>query len=665
MKRLPLMLVMSVLVIASMVLAACQPAAPTGEVTEPPSQGETQPPGEATQPPAAETQPPAPPSGAGVERAPLLRYGVLEDMTSTNVWALFDEADASAWNYYVQSWQWPVLYELSDQRFQVVPSVAEGFPTEFEQEGEFFVSTVALKDGLVWSDGSPLTAEDVAFTANTVLKFRLGLNWLSYYNPTYLSHVEAVDPTHVKFYWYAEPGLALWQYGTLTGIFVSKAYWEPRIAEAWNLIADIDTGAPENADILAEAVDILQGLDNEGEPVGGQFQLVEWEPGAFSETAANDNYPLAGATVREFENGAYQRVKEGVFDETVLGEPEGPVVLEYVQGPHFDSVLYSLYASQDAGVLALRADEIDFLLTANGIQQGFVPQLESDPNIEIVTTPNNGFRYLGFNHNRADLSNITFKQALACMIDLDFISQNVLQGQTLPVYTLVPEGNTDWHNPDVPKYCVGMDAGQRVNASVQMLKDAGFTWTGREPSWDGEAVIYGEGLTLPDGTPFAPVEILAPSAAYDPLRATSAVYIEQWFRELGVDATANLTNFNNILAAVYETGEYDAFILGWGLTIFPDYLCTFFDQDLGNPYNYVSEDLAALCETFLAETDIEAAKQQAFEIQNLLATELPYITLFTTPVVDAYRTTIQFPYTDVLGGIGPYLYGLPDKVRAQ
>ena len=39
-------------------------------------------------------------------------------------------------------------------------------------------------------------------------------------------------------------------------------------------------------------------------------------------------------------------------------------------------------------------------------------------------------------------------------------------------------------------------------------------------------------------------------------------------------------------------------------------------------------------------------------MQEFLAEELPYVTLFTTPKLDVYRPArIDFPYTSVLGGI--------------
>ena len=51
-------------------------------------------------------------------------------------------------------------------------------------------------------------------------------------------------------------------------------------------------------------------------------------------------------------------------------------------------------------------------------------------------------------------------------------------------------------------------------------------------------------------------------------------------------------------------------------------------------------------------------------MQDILANDLPYIYLFTTPIVDAYRNdTVQYPYTDVLDGISG-AYGMQTIVNA-
>jgi ABC-type transport system substrate-binding protein len=160
--------------------------------------------------------------------------------------------------------------------------------------------------------------------------------------------------------------------------------------------------------------------------------------------------------------------------------------------------------------------------------------------------------------------------------------------------------------------------------------------------------------------------LLAPSAGYDPLRATAGVYIEQWMNQLGMITEANLTNFNNILDVVFGGGEWDMYILGWGVTAFPDYACDFFYTGAGfNTPNYSNPDFDAMCDEFYAETDLETAKSQNDAIQEVLATELPYIYLFTTPMWDAWdNTRIMFPFTDVNDGIGSGAYGLKNYVQA-
>ncbi len=636
------LLLVAFVMIAAIALAACQPKAGTEETTGETTTGETTT-GETTT----------------TGRAPQIRFAVLEDMTSQNIWYLWDEGGASTWNYVVQATQWPTLFGLSDQRYDIVVGCAAEIPGAFVQEGEYFVNTVTLKEGLVWSDGSPVTADDVVFTINTVLLFKLGLNWQSAYNPDYLVKAEVVDPLTIKYYYNQEPGLSLWQYGALMGPFVSKTFWEPKIADAVALAGSPDT--------LPDAVLALESLDPAGEPTYGPWKVNTWEVGAFVQNTVNDNNFFIGTTVQEYANGAYREFNEAKgYDWSAYGTPEGDMLLEYVSGPYFDSAVYSLY-DQDTAILALKNDDVDFILNPSGWSLGAISQLEGDPAITIIANKQNGFRYMAFNQNREFFkgdAGIAFRQAVACSIDLNFLTDTVLQRQALPVYTLVPEGNGFWFNPEVTKYCEGMDEQTRVTASIAYLKDAGYTWD-VEPFYnDAESsrdrgVVYGEGLKMPNGQYFPEITLLAPSAGYDPLRATTAIYIESWMRQLGIPVSAQLTAFNNITDAVYNTGDYDMFILGWGLSIYPDYICTFFNNGDGtDSYGYVSPDLQALCEQFLVESDLAAAKDLAFQIQNILATELPYITLFTNPIRDAWRN-LTYPYTEILDGISSGLYGGP------
>jgi ABC-type transport system substrate-binding protein len=272
-----------------------------------------------------------------------------------------------------------------------------------------------------------------------------------------------------------------------------------------------------------------------------------------------------------------------------------------------------------------------------------------------VQNPANGFRYLNFNFAQPVLHDKVLRQAVDCMIDKQFLTQNLLQGAALPVKTIVPQANAYWYNNDVKLFCDGMSAEERLNTAVQMLKDAGYTWD-VEPFWRtdrGGSAEWGTGLKTPDGTAVPNLRLLAPSAGYDPLRATAGVYIEQWMNQLGIPVEAELTNFNRILELQSDPTAWDMYILGWGLSSFPDYPCYFLQPGSGWNYGaYDSEEFDAVCNELFAETEMEAARELVFELQNILSEDLPYIYLFTTPMADAWNgSQIMFPFTDVPGGI--------------
>jgi len=582
------------------------------------------------------------------------RIAMLSDITTLNIWAAYDP-EATTYNYLVMSGFYPSLFGYSEQRFDYIPSLAADFQSDLEEEGEFWVTTVPLKEGVLWSDGSEITAEDVAWTANTVLLFDLSGNWEAY-DGNFLDRVEVIDPYTAKFYYHTKPGLARHQFGAMMAPIVSQAFWGPLTADAvaaMEAIADLDVESEEYIAAREEAVQSLYLLDPAGEPVAGGRLFNQWEPGAFVENVRNDNYAFKGEEVTLYENGAFQSV---LGDEEFLayGEASGDISLQYVDGPYFESTLYSIY-NKDAALLALDAGEVDYVYDPNGLSQGEQDQLSKNPDIEIATNPANGFRYLAFNFNVAPLDDIAVRQAINCMIDKSFLTDNLMQGQAIAVYTPVPEGNAFWYNPDVTIFCDGMSNQERLEESVRLLTEAGYTWD-TPPAWNedrGGSVDWGEGLKLPDGSYFPEMTLLAPSAGYDPLRATAGVYAEQWMNQLGMPVKAELTNFNNILDAVFGTGEWDIYILGWGLSLYADYVCDFFYSGAGfNAGNYSNPDFDARCDEFYAETDINKARQQNFQLQDTLAQELPYIYLFTTPIADAYNgSTVMYPYTEVLDGI--------------
>ena len=598
----------------------------------------------------ATPEPPQPPAAETGDVEHVYQIGISADLTTTNYWAYLGP-DGTIWNQYVLGGDKPSLYTYSAQRYDWVPSVAADFPTALQEEqvgGETLWATeVQLKEGVQWSDGTEVTAEDFVFTAQTVADMQLSGNWPSIVDPEYFDHAEALDPHHLKIYFKQKPGLARWQFGLAFMPMMSKTYWEPVV-----------TAAMQAADVTEQQKALYAHVPDH-EPSAGGFGFHKWERGAFAEKAQNSRYFFTDSVVTQYANGAYETMKPGAYEFSAYGDPGGDKSLEYTVGPYAESTIYSIYGSQDATVLALKKGDIDFMLNPLGLSRGLQKQLEGEDGLTVIENPNDGVRYLGFNFRKAPMESQAFREAVATLIDKEFISQTVLQGVAFPVYAMVPEGNRAWYNPHVPQIGKDMTRGERISRVIELLKSEGFTWeTEPRVSEDGRFVEQrGEGLKMPDGQPMPAISILAPSPGYDPLRSTFAIWIERWLNEVGIPVHADLTGFNLIVEKVFDQQDFDMWILGWGLTLYPDYLESFFhsrhsDLEGHNAGGYNNPEFDRLADELLAETEVEAARELVFEMQEFLAEDLPYVTLFDTPLVEAYRSDrIEYPYTHSLGGL--------------
>lgn len=584
---------------------------------------------------------------------PVLRVAMLSDIATTNIWNHVGP-QSTVWTSYVIDGYYPSLFKVAMPRNDYVPELALGFASPLVEENGAWVSTVQLRRDVFWSDGVPVTARDVALTANTALELRLTGNWPGIFDPAYLARVEVVDDYTARFVYVQPPGLARHEYGALLGLIVPAHFWEPVVAPLRAAAATIDA-TTESAESQFEALRLeLYAADATGEPSAGGFVFGQWEPGAFIENVANEAYSLRGETTTLYANGAYKHVAADGTVFSAYGEPTGDVVQESAEGPNAQSVIYSVL-SQDAAMLALANGDVDIIYNSLGLQPGQADIVKKNRDVEVITNPANGFRYLGFNFAKRPLDDAALRRAIDCVIDKQLLTDGILQGSAMPVYTAVPQGNTFWYNPDVTIHCEEMTGEERFAEAVAILKAAGYSWA-VEPAWNdarGGSIDRGTVLLLPDGGEFPEMKLLAPSAGYDPLRATAGVFIEQFMQDLGIPVRAELTNFNNVVNAVFGRGDWDMFVLGWGLNSFPNHLCDFFATGAGyNVLNYSNRTLDATCQQFQAATDIATARTLAYELQEILAVDLPYVFLFTTPVRDAYDTSrLQFDYTDVLGGI--------------
>jgi peptide/nickel transport system substrate-binding protein len=582
--------------------------------------------------------------------------GVFTDVTTLNYWA-GNGPDNTVWNSYMLPPRLS-MFGLSPQVFAFTPGAAAvDLPDELAQEGEFWVLEVPMRQDITWSDGEPFTAEDVAFTGNAVLD--LGLisgNWASWYDSNFLDRIEVVDEYTVRYVYHTRPGLARHEYGVLQAPILAEHYWAPIVEDALQPVTALGDNPAEDELLGAqqEAQQELFAHSPTGEPLAGAFLLARWEPGAFFDNDANEDYYDRGNTLRMYEGGGFQD------DEVTVGEVTGEPMTTMEIGPFVDGVVYTIYGTQDAAILALRNGEVDFVLNSLGLQRGLADQIRGDPNLEVVENPTNGFRYLSFNNRRQPMNDCAFRQAVAVLIDKEFVTNTILQGVAYPLYTFVPEGNAAWYTDDVPMLGQGLSRGQRIEYAIAILEQAGYSFEGdNPPTFDpvGNSTIPGGRLLMPNGNPIPNLTLIAPSAGYDPLRSTFAIWIETWLSEFGIPTNAELSGFNVLVPRIFTEQDFDMYILGWSLGIFPDFLYDFFAEeqaviDGNNAGGYVNPEFEEVANQLLTCTSFDECKVFSDQIQQILAEEQPYVVLFDTGIIEAYRSaSVEFPFTDQLSGL--------------
>ena len=284
----------------------------------------------------------------------------------------------------------------------------------------------------------------------------------------------------------------------------------------------------------------------------------------------------------------------------------------------------------------MAADAADFVGPTTGTV--LIPAGESSADLEIASSRPDGYRYLGFNFKAlpGPGHDIAFRQAVATLIDTEFIAEDVLGGVVSPTYSVISENNGFWHNPDVPRFG-GVDREERINEAVGILTAASYSWT-KTPTWDGMNVIAGEGFTDPDGESVRTFKILSVEQSFDPFRFAAANLIEEWLSEAGIPTEVTTVDAFAIRNMIRDQEEFDAWILGWGIGSYPrEHLAATFTSDkLFNWGRWSNDEYDTLAEEFPVNEPTDAmglarARDLAFQLQAILAHELPYVLLFPTP----------------------------------
>jgi ABC-type transport system substrate-binding protein len=544
-----------------------------------------------------------PPTSTTIPPPFVYRIGMTRDVTTLNPWAAEDTA-TSRWTSYVLDQTRASLFTPRPDETAVQPLLAAGDITEPAEQGDgSWVVEVPVSG--TWSDGTPVTPGDVVFTFDTVRRLELGGQWRRTWFPDGVTAVTAAEES-VRIQFASRPGLEVWPFGPGTAPILPAHHWA-------DLVAGIET---------AEA---LYALDATGAPSGGPFVVVD---------------RTAGEEIRLEPNPEWG------------GEM-----------PAVEEAVYAVYPDIEAAVDALATGEIDVIIDPDGLAAEVVAGAQDgreEGELGSMGSENNGFRFLAFNLNRPVTGNLGFRQVVD-LIATAYGASPEASGE-FEAGVSIPSANLAWFDPEVASRLrtkAPTGAADRLERLVAALSGAGFAWT-TPPALSGDTITPGTGLTL-SGVAVPALEVLSPTE--DQVRLGYARAVVSGLAELGFTVSLTEATLDEVVERVFtptaDGFDFDMYLAGWtlGRPEFPSHHEAFFgtpsdSRGLNNNTGFTSGAFDELLATYSATRDPLEARQVLWAMEEILATQKPYVFLYTEAITELYRADrIAFPFQTRLGGI--------------
>ena len=454
--------------------------------------------------------------------------------------------------------------------------------------------TLVLRQGIKFSDGQPLDADDVLFT------FRVYLD-------------EKVHATQHDFLIVGGKPISVRKLDAYTLVFqLAKPYGAgERLFDGFYILPrhllekQYQEGKFDQAGTLATAASAWAGL--------GPFRLKEY---------------VAGQRLVLERNPYYWKTD-----------------LKGNRLPYLDDLVYLFVQNADAQVLKFQSGETDVIsqigaenFTVLSRQQYGYNMTDAGPGLE--------YYFLFFNLSEAGektpaemlrkqkwFREVKFRQAVSAAADREAIVRLVYQGRGAPLWGLVAPGNRRWGNEKLAH------PARSLERARTLLKEAGFSWNNGP---NGESrLLDAEGK---------PVEFSILTSSSNANYPKMAALVQDDLRQLGMRVQVVPLEFRSLLDRVLQTKEFDACLLGlvsfdadptadtnvW-LSSGGSHL---WNPSQAHPATAWEAEIDRLMEQQLAAPSFEQRKKLYDRLQEILAEEQPMIFLASPDILVGAKNSI-------------------------
>jgi peptide/nickel transport system substrate-binding protein len=290
--------------------------------------------------------------------------------------------------------------------------------------------------------------------------------------------------------------------------------------------------------------------------------------------------------------------------------------------PQIEQLISRIIPDTSSQFLELSADNIDFM-SINPIQYQRVFPARKDmlEKINLYKELGNGYTYLGFNLKKAPFNNINVRQAINYAIDKDEVIKGVLLGLGEPIASPYKPG-TRWNNPNLKSYPYD------PNKALKLLTKAGY-----KKNQEGFFEKNGKVLAF---------EILTNQ---NKQREMTAVLVQRRLREIGIDVTIRVLEWASFINQYIRTGDFNAVVLGWSLSLDPDQFNIWHSSQQGpgqfNFVGYENAEVDKLLEKGRKELDINKRELIYHKFSEQLLNDSPIVYLYAGYGLSAVNKRVQ------------------------
>ena len=403
---------------------------------------------------------------------------------------------------------------------KIRPALAESWQISDDRQRVVF----KLRQGLKWSDGQPLTADDVVFTFETIFNPKIPTDW----KDGLKVGIQGVFPTVKK---------------------LDDRQIEFTLPEPFAPLLNALSGAPDNVVILPKHVlgEAVRTIASDGNP---QF-LSTWGTNTDPKTLVV--------------NGAYQ-IESFLGGQRLVYRRNPYYWRKDAQGnrlPYIDRIVWQFIENVDTQLLRFRSGDLDVMGDARPLRPEYFSLLKREEKRGNFKLQNggawSGTLYMAFNLNKATAKNgkpivdpiksrwfntLAFRQAVAHAIDRDKMNNNIFRGlgtiQNSPItlqspFFLSPQKGLKTYDYNLER-------------SRELLKTAGFRLNTQGQLLDSEGNR---------------VRFTLITNAGNKVREAIGGQIKQDLSKIGIQLDFNPINFNTLVDKTSTSRDWDAHMIGF------------------------------------------------------------------------------------------------------